>query len=128
MRREGNDILFDDDDQRRRFSEAINFGERTEKMIAAAMKAAMSIEYEARTWWNAARELCAEDEQPVYSFSSNKLTVEKCEPESAYKWKRRSAVMDYLRNAKEHAVADNQWELADEIRLLIERKKQSASQ
>lgn len=123
MRREGNEILFDDDDQRRRFSEAINFVERTDKMIAAAMRAALGIEYEARTWWAAAKKLCSEGEQPVYSFSDNRLTIESCEPETAFKWKPRSAIMDCLRNAKERAVAQQEWDLADEIRELMDRKK-----
>lgn len=123
MRREGNEIVFDDDDQQRRFAEAINFSERTEKMIAAAMKAALSIEYEARCWWNRAKELCGEAEQPVYSFSDNKLTIETCEPPPKYKWQQRSPVMDYLRKAKEFAVAEKQWDLADQIRLVMDSKK-----
>ena len=123
MRREGNEILFDDDDQRRRFSEAINFVERTDKMIAAAMRAALGIEYEARTWWAAAKKFCAEGEQPVYSFSDNRLTIETCEPETTFKWKPRSAIMDCLRNAKERAVAQQEFDLADEIRMMMDRKK-----
>ena len=60
MRREGNEIVFDDDEQHRRVVKAISFVEKTEKMIAAAMKAALSIEYEGRTWWDKAKSLCGE--------------------------------------------------------------------
>lgn len=123
MRREGNKILFDTDDEQRRFSEDINCAERSEKMIAAAMRACLSFEYEARRWWAEAKKLCDDNEQPVFRFATNSLTVETCEPESGYKWCRRTPAMEYLQRAKEYAVADKNWPLADEIRILMDQKR-----
>ena len=122
MRREGDSILFDDENQRRRFEEVVSVGDDVDTLLVSVLQKVSLLKLRAKQWWATAGELCEKDEQPVYHYDSQTLAIEKISPKPVTNTDPKTA-FDWLQDAKYAAVAVQNFDMAAEIRELHDRWK-----
>lgn len=125
MKREGNEIVFDDESQRLRFEQQVSIGDDVDLLLGQVLEKICVMKSQAKRWWGRAQEFCEKDEQPVYHFDKQKLEIEKLAPKPPQNTDPKT-VFYYLQEAKNAAVAEHKFELASEIRNLHDEWKRSS--
>ena len=118
MKRNGNIIEFDSDEQHRRFVRAVAIGSHLEDMIKAALATSAEMRYESSTWWREAEQMCGPNEIPVYDCISETLRIETKEPVTPTM--PNLAAIDHLYAAKAAAIEIRDFNSAQLIRTLID--------